>query len=211
MDKYKQFILNIIINRGRFAVPDGEYKERHHIIPKCMGGSDDEENLVDLLLREHIVAHKLLADIYQSCDDVQYAFWMMCNCREYDDVITPVEYEAARKSFSKNHPMKRPEVAAKFKGENNPMKRPEVAAKISVGMKEYLKKHPEKHPNPPKPVEAIDPESGQRALYFKSMMGAGRAGFNQGHISDCCNGKQKTHHGYIWRFVEGGENDDGDN
>ena len=184
MDHYKKFILNIIINRGRFAIPDGEYKERHHIIPQCMGGSDDEENLVDLLLREHIVAHKLLADIYPSCGDVQYAFWMMCNCREYDDVVTPAEYEEARK---------------RFQGENNPMKRPEVVEKNAKARR--------------KPVEAIDPETGQRELFFKSTHDAGRAGFDQSHVTKCCNRKPnyKTHKGYIWRYVEGGDNDDGDN
>lgn len=191
MDKYKQFILDIIINRGRFAIPDGEYKERHHIIPKCMGGSDDEENLVDLLLREHIVAHKLLADIYPSCDDVQYSFWMMCNCREYDDAVTPAEYEEARKRFSKNHPAKRPEARRKkseaMKGEKNPMYGRVVNTK---------------------PVEALDPESVQRVLYFKSTRDAERAGFNHRHVSECCNKKRKTHAGLMWRFVqEVSEND----
>jgi hypothetical protein len=197
MDKYKQFILDIIINRGRFAIPDGEYKERHHIIPKCMGGSDDEENLVDLLLREHIIAHKLLADIYQSCDGVQYAFWMMCNCREYDDVITPVEYEAARKIFSKDNPSKRPEVREKI-SKNNPMKRPEVFKKMVENM-------------PKKPVEALDPKTGLRIHYFESTRSADGLGFNHRHVSECCNGKRKTHAGYIWRYVEGGNDDGGDN
>ena len=34
---YKEFIEDILNNRGRFNVPNGEYKERHHIIPKCLG------------------------------------------------------------------------------------------------------------------------------------------------------------------------------
>ena len=62
-----------------------------------------------------------------------------------------------------------------------------------------------------KPVEALDLETGQRVLYFKSIMDAGRAGFNNGHVSSCCNGKRKTHCGLAWRFVEGGNNDDSDN
>lgn len=197
MDKYKQFILDITINRGRFAIPDGEYKERHHIIPKCMGGSDDEENLVDLLLREHIIAHKLLADIYPSCDDVQYSFWMMCNCREYDDAVTPAEYEEARKRFSKNHPTKRPEVRKKMSenhadisGEKNPMYGKIVNAK---------------------PVEAINPKTGLRVHYFKSIRSADKFGFYHECISACCRGKQKKHKGFIWRYVEGGDNDDSDN
>jgi hypothetical protein len=40
------------------------YKERHHIIPKSLGGSNDSSNLVDLTAREHFVAHFLLAKLY---------------------------------------------------------------------------------------------------------------------------------------------------
>ena len=90
--------------------------------------------------------------------------------------------------------------------ENNPMKRPEVAAKISEAMKG------ESNPNPPKPVEALDPKSGQRALYFKSAMDAGRAGFDHSHVCRCCNGKRgfRTHKGYIWRWVEEVSDNDSD-
>ena len=36
------------------------YVEKHHIIPKSMGGSDSVDNIVNLTAREHLVAHKLL-------------------------------------------------------------------------------------------------------------------------------------------------------
>ena len=57
---YEEFINNILETRGRFACGD-EYHERHHIVPKCMDGSNDEENLIDLFAREHFEAHRLLA------------------------------------------------------------------------------------------------------------------------------------------------------
>ena len=34
--------------------------EVHHIVPRSFGGSDDPSNLVELTLREHFVAHRLL-------------------------------------------------------------------------------------------------------------------------------------------------------
>lgn len=40
--------------------------ERHHIIPKSEGGSDDPDNLVNLTAREHYIAHLLLARIYDD-------------------------------------------------------------------------------------------------------------------------------------------------
>lgn len=37
-----------------------EYTERHHIIPKSVGGTDEYDNLVRLTIREHWIAHCLL-------------------------------------------------------------------------------------------------------------------------------------------------------
>ena len=39
------------------------YTERHHIIPRCLGGGDYAENLVYLTAEEHYVAHQLLVKI----------------------------------------------------------------------------------------------------------------------------------------------------
>jgi hypothetical protein len=39
------------------------YLEKHHIIPRCLGGSNDKENLVDLTPEEHYIAHQLLVKI----------------------------------------------------------------------------------------------------------------------------------------------------
>ena len=39
---------------------DGVYLEKHHIIPRCMGGNNGTNNIVNLTAREHFVAHRLL-------------------------------------------------------------------------------------------------------------------------------------------------------
>lgn len=36
------------------------YTERHHVIPRSMGGVDDESNLVSVSARQHYVLHRLL-------------------------------------------------------------------------------------------------------------------------------------------------------
>lgn len=36
------------------------YTEKHHIVPKCLGGSDDKSNIAELTAREHFIAHQLL-------------------------------------------------------------------------------------------------------------------------------------------------------
>ena len=42
--------------------------------------------------------------------------------------------------------------------------------------------------------------SGELIREWPSIMECGRNGFNQGHVCDCCNGKRKTAHGFIWMY-----------
>ena len=42
---YNEFINNIIKTRGQWGIKKGEYKEVHHIIPKCMGGLPNNKTL----------------------------------------------------------------------------------------------------------------------------------------------------------------------
>lgn len=54
-----------LIVRAKSRILDG-YVERHHILPRCMGGSEDLSNIVPLTAREHFVAHQLLVKIYPA-------------------------------------------------------------------------------------------------------------------------------------------------
>lgn len=65
-----------LTSRAKTRKLDG-YIERHHIIPKCMGGSDDKNNLVNLTASEHYVAHQLLVKIYPNNYKLAYACHMM--------------------------------------------------------------------------------------------------------------------------------------
>lgn len=60
-----QKIYDSLIEKGRNRLLK-EYSETHHILPRCMGGSDDKENLVDLTPEEHYLAHQLLVKIYPN-------------------------------------------------------------------------------------------------------------------------------------------------
>jgi hypothetical protein len=55
--------------------------EKHHIIPKCMGGSNAKSNLVKLTPEEHFVAHQLLARIYPKEKGLIYALVVMVGNR----------------------------------------------------------------------------------------------------------------------------------
>lgn len=231
---YKEFIQNILDTRGRFGIPKEEYKERHHIVPKCLGGTNDEENLIDLYAQEHFVAHQLMVNENPSCNALHYALWNMANVtgatgERYK--LTPEEYENIRTSISK-----------KFSGVNNPMygkrsamygKHHSEETKEKIRNKALGRKMPEefkraasdywmgkrKGENNPmygrrggdnpkaKPVLQFDVD-GTFLRKWKSVKDVQKElGIKAPNIVDCCNHKKyhKTAGGFIWRYSEEGE------
>lgn len=71
LNRYNKFILHY-----RKNLNEG-YCEKHHIIPKCMGGNDDIDNLILLPARAHIVAHELLMKAYPDSRKLKHAFAAM--------------------------------------------------------------------------------------------------------------------------------------
>lgn len=55
--------------------------ESHHIIAKCMGGTDSKPNLINLTPEEHYVAHQLLVKINPTSKGLIYAAMMMTVAR----------------------------------------------------------------------------------------------------------------------------------
>lgn len=67
-----QLHYNRLIDRARSRSIDG-YTEKHHVIPRCMGGDNSKTNLVRLTPEEHFVAHQLLVKIYPSNHKLVFA------------------------------------------------------------------------------------------------------------------------------------------
>ena len=58
-NKYTKLYFNIItIAKSRDNIDS--YTEKHHILPKSLGGNNNEDNLVRLTAREHFICHWLL-------------------------------------------------------------------------------------------------------------------------------------------------------
>ena len=103
----KQYIE--LIESARNNPPQDEYTEKHHIIPRSLGGPDNPDNIVVLSLRDHLLAHKLLVDMTEGVNrgKMAYAYKFMINCDNFE--ILPEEYERIkilsieyRKSLWKN-------------------------------------------------------------------------------------------------------------
>lgn len=71
-----------------------DYVEKHHIIPKALGGTDDDFNIVELTPREHFIAHLLLSKIYGG--KMKYALYMMSTRTGYTNRI----YGKLKEEFS---------------------------------------------------------------------------------------------------------------
>jgi hypothetical protein len=60
-----QKIYNTLVRRGQNRILEG-YSEKHHIVPRCLGGTDDAPNLVSLTPEEHYLCHLLLVKIHPN-------------------------------------------------------------------------------------------------------------------------------------------------
>lgn len=70
-----------IIERAKVRTEIIGYKERHHIIPKCLGGDNSEDNLVYLTAREHFLIHKLLCILNPNHYGLAHALYLMCHMK----------------------------------------------------------------------------------------------------------------------------------
>jgi hypothetical protein len=75
------------------------YYERHHIIPKCLNGDNNEENLVLLTAKEHFVCHKLLTYIYKGNRKIACAFYRMTFDKKGKHDISSRDYAYAKELF----------------------------------------------------------------------------------------------------------------
>jgi hypothetical protein len=110
-----QKIYDSIINNAKSLnrkKGDDVYYESHHILPKCMGGGNEKENLVLLTAREHYVCHKILFWIYPHNNKLTLAYCSMTYIMrdKLKIKLTSREYEEIKTAYSlyftgENHPM----------------------------------------------------------------------------------------------------------
>jgi hypothetical protein len=85
-----------IINRSCTRA-NNEYTEKHHIIPKSLGGNNHPTNLVRLTMREHFVCHQLLIRMLdgESRYKMLHAAWRLAH--QKGQKITSRQYEILKK------------------------------------------------------------------------------------------------------------------
>jgi hypothetical protein len=98
MDYQKHY--DLLVARSRDRVVEG-YTEKHHIVPRCMGGGDEPSNLVRLTAAEHYVAHQLLVKIYPDSYSLLWALSAMTHSTRYADRSGNKRYAWLRQRFAK--------------------------------------------------------------------------------------------------------------
>lgn len=135
MMNYKK-IYDIICERGKLERNLG-YFENHHIVPKCMNGDDNQNNLTKLTPKEHYIAHWLLYRLHPGNWKIAHAFlWMATENGMNNRSITSLQYDRAKRAMSEScsnrmsdigNPMykdsARKKISESMKGDNNPMRR----------------------------------------------------------------------------------------
>lgn len=145
-NKYSNIYYSIIKNaKSQSRIKQvGDGYQTHHIIPRCMGGTDDSDNLVVLTYKEHRICHRLLIEMTEGeyKHKMMYAYLLFDN--SYDTSMMPspqiycteesyrkmVETRKRKGSYKrgKDNIFSSPEIIEQVRQrmtEDNPMKRPE--------------------------------------------------------------------------------------
>lgn len=105
-------IYNELIKKAQNRTSVSGYTEKHHIMPKSLGGSNSKDNLVDLTPKEHYIAHMLLYKIHKGTSSelpMLRAWHCMCVNGNRSNRHTSRTYSIAREKYiismtGTNHP-----------------------------------------------------------------------------------------------------------
>ena len=138
---YNEFIQNIIKTRGQWA-NNILYIQKHHIIPRCLGGlpkyvgkNCKHQNIIWLTPKEHYIAHELLALEHPESLELLNAWWLMSHNKKTKEFITADLYEQLSINYVKK-------LSEENTGINNPFFGKHHTAEVKKKMKESAKNRP---------------------------------------------------------------------
>lgn len=184
---------NSLIERAKSRIlPDSVYTENHHVIPRCLGGSNKTENLVKLTPEEHFVAHLLLHKINPNHRGLLSAIVIM-STHNSNKRINNKLYGWVRKKFSESCKVRMRENHPKgFSGKTHSK---ETRQQISDTTRESLS-----HLCVKVSKYSLD---GKLVQVYNSISDAAKASnTTPSNIKYCCDGKWSQMCGYVWSYDE---------
>jgi len=140
-NKYTKWYNSIISNAQSRTEITG-YTEKHHIVPKSLGGSNNSNNLVVLTAKEHFVCHLLLTKMVISFHrrSMAYALLNLRNAKNKHQqrLSNSKEYKVVREIFNSTEIKEstRQKLSQIHKGVK---KSPEHVKKMSVNAKRQIR------------------------------------------------------------------------
>ena len=115
-NKYKHWYYNIINNSINRTIEG--YVEKHHIIPRSLNGTDDNNNIAILTAREHFVCHLLLTKMvtgyYQELMKFAVGKFIQ-NAPGQQRTFTSWEYKKIRETISQVRTGKKHSIESRIK------------------------------------------------------------------------------------------------
>jgi len=139
-NKYAKCYYSIINRAKSRELSKDIYIEKHHIIPRSLGGSNDQTNLVKLTAKEHRLAHILLPRMTidpAHTKSVWYALWMMLrtkNTNQQRKISKGSAFNLAKIEVAKNS-------SQLHKGKTVSVETREKISKSSLGRESAFKGH----------------------------------------------------------------------
>jgi hypothetical protein len=221
-----QKIYNQIIERAQTRKLEG-YVERHHIIPKCIGGLDVKENIVELTAREHFLCHRLLCEIYPNHPRLWYALWLMTIgkrkwTKQKPQNLSSREYEYVKEKFSELASLRKPNLGNKHtiktknkmsKSHKGKKRNKECIQKMKESALGKIKSDIHKHnlsiscsKSFGKPVIQYDINGNFIKEWETGKLASKELNINYTAINNCCRRnknkkiKNNSSHNYIWAY-----------
>lgn len=94
-NKYRKWYFKIIQHARDHLNTVGE---RHHIVPRSLGGSNDEANLVLLSYRQHFICHRLLTKMTAGTDRSKMAYAFLAMCMNHRTLFNSYTYDYLKRA-----------------------------------------------------------------------------------------------------------------
>ena len=104
-NKYTRWYNQLIEQAKVRVLPRDVYTEKHHIIPRSLGGDNSVDNLVRLTAREHFICHWLLTKMVTGADQKKMAYACKMMMHSHGDGqqryrITSSVYESLKQNLN---------------------------------------------------------------------------------------------------------------